>query len=186
LVREASMLGIVAGTLTGMGLGAVLTFAIGLELEVHAGVRFGKEPLAVLGVGIALGGLVGGLVGRWSVGTGASRRGPKAVPVWCALGCPLLLFANLLVAVQHLGTRPGQTYRWVCPESGAELSVTPSVFGSARLTPGRIASGRGDDWVLVAPRLPSPLLPWNWLALALDRSVPDPEVVIRRAGLRAD
>jgi hypothetical protein len=180
------MLGIVAGTLAGMGLGALLALAIYSGLEGYAGVRFVKEPLAMIGAGLALGGLLGGFVGRWSVGAGATRRGPKKVTVWCALVSTVLLIANLLVAVQHLGRRAGQTYRWVCPEAEAELSYTPSVFGSARLRSRRIASGRTYRWVLVEPRPLSPLQPWNWLAVALDRSAPDPEVVIRKAGLRAD
>jgi len=70
------MLGTVAGTLTGMGLGALLAFAVCSGLEGYGGVRFVKEPLAVIGVGIALGGVGGGFVGRWSVSAGASRRGP--------------------------------------------------------------------------------------------------------------
>ena len=91
----------------------------------------------------------------------------------------MLLVANVLVAVRHLGTRAGQTYRWVCRESGAELSYTPGAFGSARLAGGSAAPQRGHRWKLVEPQRPSPLLPWNWLALLLDTPAPDPKEVIR-------
>ena len=65
------------------------------------------------------------------------------------------------------------------------MSYTPSVFGSARLSPGRGDSGAGRHWELVEPRPPSPLLPWNWLAVLLDRPAPDPEAVIRKEKLAA-
>ena len=83
-------------------------------------------------------------------------------------------------AFQHMGTRPGQSYCWVCSETGAELSYNPGVFGSARLIPGGIPPVRGYHWELVEPEPLSPLLPWNWLALFADRPIPDPEVVIRQ------
>jgi hypothetical protein len=60
------MVGIVAGTLTGMGLGVLLSLAICSGLEGYAGVRFVKEPLAIAAVGLTVGGVLGGLVGRRS------------------------------------------------------------------------------------------------------------------------
>ena len=103
--------------------------------------------------------------------------------ICCAVGAALLVVANALVAVLHTGSRAGQTYRWVCRDSGAELSYTPSVFGGVRLTPGRAGAERGRRWELVEPRPPSPVLPWNWLALLLQPPAPDPEAVIRQATL---
>ena len=71
------MIGLIAGTLTGMALGAVFVAAVCAGLESHAGVKFGKEPLLrIVVVGMPLGGLLGALVGRWAVSTGAERRGP--------------------------------------------------------------------------------------------------------------
>jgi hypothetical protein len=102
------------------------------------------------------------------------------VLAWCAAGVALLTAVNVFVAVRHAGSGAGRTYRWVCRESGAELSYTPSVFGSARLTPGHTDTGGVRRWELVEPQPPSPLLPWNWLAVLLDRPTPDPEEVIRR------
>src|SRR5262245_65418546 len=102
----------------------------------------------------------------------------KRILVGCAVGLVLLIFANVLVAIRHAGTRAGQTYRWVCPESAAELSYNPSVFGSVRLTPG--TNGRARRWELVEPRPASAFLPWNWLALMLDRPALDPEALIRQ------
>jgi len=61
------MIGIVAGTLTGAALGALAAVAVCLGLEQYAGVPFGKEPLGWAVGAAALGGLLGGLVGRWSV-----------------------------------------------------------------------------------------------------------------------
>src|SRR5262245_51429932 len=98
----------------------------------------------------------------------------KRLLTWCVVGGVLLLIANPLVAIWHLGRRAGQTYCWVCPETGAELSYSPSVFGSARLKPDRNARVGGCSWELVEPQPRSLLLPWNWLARALDRSTPDP------------
>jgi hypothetical protein len=110
----------------------------------------------------------------------------KKLLAWCAVAASLLLIANVLVAVRHLGGRAGQAYRWVCRDSGAELSYRPAVFGSARLAPGRAAQGGGRRWELVEPRPPSALRPWNWLALLLDRPAPDPETVVRQEKLAAD
>jgi hypothetical protein len=98
----------------------------------------------------------------------------------------LLLVANVLVAVRHLGTRAGQTDRSVCRESGAVLSYSPAVFGGARLAPGRADRGGGRRWELVEPRPPSLLLPWNWRAVLLERPAPDPEAVFRQAKPGAD
>jgi len=104
----------------------------------------------------------------------------KKLLICCAVGLVLLLVANLLVAIRQAGTRAGQTYRWVCTESSAEFSYNPSMFGSARLTPGNGAKGR---WTLVEPRPASPALPWNWLTLVLDRPALDPEILIRQENL---
>jgi hypothetical protein len=110
-------------------------------------------------------------------------RGKKLL-TWVAVGALLLLTVNVLVAIRHAGTRAGRTYRWVCRESGAELSYTPGVFGSGRLTPG--TAGRSETrWELVEPRPPSPLLPWNWLTTLVDQSAPDPGAVIRHESLGA-
>jgi hypothetical protein len=109
----------------------------------------------------------------------------KKVLAWCAAGAALLLMANAVVAVRHAGAEAGRTYRWVCRESGAELSYTPGVFGSARLAPGRGDPGRGCHWQLVEPRPPSPWLPWNWLAAVLHGAAQDPEAVIRQENLSA-
>jgi hypothetical protein len=105
----------------------------------------------------------------------------KSLWSWCAFGICLLLAVNVIVAVRQVGTRAGQTYRWVCRESGTTLSYSPSVFGSAHVVPGAADPRRGGRWELVEPQPPSPALPWNWLALLLDRPAPDPEVVFRQA-----
>src|SRR5207249_8514875 len=87
----------------------------------------------------------------------------KKLLLWCIAG--LLVVANLLVAFQHIGTRPGLSYRWVCTDTGATLSYNPGVFASGRLRPGGIPPVRGYHWELVEPEPLPPLLPWNWLAL---------------------
>ena len=99
---------------------------------------------------------------------------------WCAAAAALLLIGNVLVAVHHLGTGAGRTYRWVCRETGAQLSYNPSVFGGPERASlvGRGAAG-GRRWELVEPRL-SLWLPWNWLAACLDRTAPDPDAVLRQ------
>jgi len=107
----------------------------------------------------------------------------KRLLAWTALGVALLLIANMVVALWHIGRVSGQTYRWVCRESGAELSYNPSVFGSARLTPPGAKPAAGCKWDLVEPRPLSPLLPWNWLALILEPPPPDPEAVLRQQKL---
>jgi hypothetical protein len=110
----------------------------------------------------------------------------KKLLACCAASGILLLSANVLVALRHLGTRAGQTYHWVCRESGAELSCNPSVFGSARLVPPDATQQRGWRWELVEPRPLSSGLPWNWLALLLESPVPDAEAVIREANLNTE
>ena len=110
----------------------------------------------------------------------------RILVICCAVGAALLVAAHARVVVLHTGSRAGQTYRGVCRDSGAELSYTPSVFGGVRLTPGRAGAERGRRWELVEPRPPSPVLPWNWLALLLQPPAPDPEVVIRQATLGAE
>ena len=109
----------------------------------------------------------------------------RKVLAWCAAGVALLTAVNVFVAVRHAGSGAGRTYRWVCRESGAELSYTPSVFGSARLTPGHTDTGGVRRWELVEPQPPSPLLPWNWLAAVLHGAAQDPEAVIRQENLSA-
>lgn len=70
------MLGLVAGSLTGMALGSVLSFAVCAGLEHYGGVRFTKEPLILITfVGVPMGGVLGALVGRWSVTYRYERRG---------------------------------------------------------------------------------------------------------------
>ncbi|HKA08581.1 MAG TPA: hypothetical protein VKD71_15085 [Gemmataceae bacterium] len=110
----------------------------------------------------------------------------KRLLAWSALAVALLLIANLLVALWHIGRVSGQTYRWLCRESGAELSYNPSVFGSARLNPPGAALPRGCKWEPVEPRPLSPFLPWNWLALILEPPPPDPEAVLRQQKLVGD
>jgi hypothetical protein len=63
-----------------MALGAVFVLTVCAGLESHAGMKFGKEPLLLVVVAVPLGGLVGGLVGRWAVSAGAERRGPDKPP----------------------------------------------------------------------------------------------------------
>jgi hypothetical protein len=112
----------------------------------------------------------------------ARQRKRQIVLGWLAI--VILLIANGVVAVRYLGARAGQTYRWVCRESGAELIATPSKFGDAHLRSGRALSGRTYLWELVEPQPPSALLPWNWLALALDRPGPDPNKIVREIDVR--
>lgn len=99
---------------------------------------------------------------------------------WCALGVAALVLANLLVLAGNRTAPVGQRYRWVCRESAAELAYTPSMYGSARLSPGGGFPGGGYRWELVEPRPLSPL-PWNWLTLLAGAApAPDPAEVIRR------
>jgi hypothetical protein len=90
----------------------------------------------------------------------------------------VLVIGNVVVAVRHLGVRAGQTYRWVCRETGTELSYSPSQFGSVHLTPADVPAPNGR-WELIEPRPPAVWLPWNWLAAALQPPAPDPNAVIR-------
>jgi len=103
----------------------------------------------------------------------------KAPFLWAGF-VALLVIANLLVAVRHVGRRAGQWYRWVCPETGARLSYNPGIFGSARLIHGNKAPVRGYCWELVEPEPLPLLLPWNWLALLTTPPPPDPEAVLRK------
>lgn len=50
------------GSLTGMALGAMLVAAVCSGLERWVG--FSKEPLALIPVGMLVGGVLGGVVGR--------------------------------------------------------------------------------------------------------------------------
>ena len=98
---------------------------------------------------------------------------------WWAAGVALLIVANVFVAIRNAGTRAGQTYRWVCPETGASLTYDSSVLGSARLTTSRGPLPDGVyTWELVDPAPLSPK-PWNWLAILLEKSPPDPEELLR-------
>jgi hypothetical protein len=60
-----------------MVLGGMLVAAACLGLERYAGVRFTKEPLALITlVGMPLGGIIGGLLGWWSMSYSDQHRGP--------------------------------------------------------------------------------------------------------------
>ena len=100
---------------------------------------------------------------------------------WCLIGFAILIVANVLIAAIHTGTQAGQTYRWLCRDSGVELSYNPSVFGSARLSHGRTDLLRGHCWELIEPRAPSPVLPWNWLARLLAPATPSADAVAQQA-----
>jgi hypothetical protein len=91
-----------------------------------------------------------------------------------------LVVANVLVAIRHLGVQPGQTYRWVCLQSGAELSFNPSVFGQARLVSAQRPAGLRYRWDLKEPRSLALWQPWNWLAIALQKPVPNPASLLDR------
>src|SRR5262245_32450546 len=100
---------------------------------------------------------------------------------WTAAAVVLMLLANGVVAVLHLGKQAGTRYRWVCPTCGAELTYATGSFGSARLTPGRSVPEGDCPWELVSPQPPSAFLPWNWLARLLASPAPDPAEVHRKA-----
>ena len=70
------MVGLVAGSLTGIGFGVVLTAAVCSGLEHYGGVQFTKEPLVWTAAAGVVGGVVGGLVGRWSVTSTSGRNRP--------------------------------------------------------------------------------------------------------------
>jgi hypothetical protein len=97
-------------------------------------------------------------------------------------GLVALLFvaANILVAIRHVGSQPGQTYRWVCKQSGAQLSANPGVFGQVKLTGTPPTTSTPDQWQLLEPRPLPAWQPWNWLALVLERPAPDPDKLIRQ------
>jgi hypothetical protein len=92
----------------------------------------------------------------------------------------LLVAANILVAIHHLGTRSGQTYRWVCKQSGAELSVNQGAFGQVKLRAAQPMANARHQWQLQEPRPLRPWQPWNWLALVLQRPTPDPDDLLRQ------
>jgi hypothetical protein len=113
----------------------------------------------------------------------------RRVLAWGVAAAVVLVAANVVVAGRVVGTRAGQTYVWVCRESGAELSYNPSVFagpGRSRLVPGATPAPGGHRWEQVAPRRSDPRRPWNWLAWLLDQPTPDPEAVIRQERLGPD
>ena len=110
----------------------------------------------------------------------------KRLLTWSVLVAVLLLAANAFVAIQQLGSGAGRKYHWICQESGAELSYSPSEFGSACLVPEKAKLEPGQRWELVDPQPPSAFLPWNWLAIWLERPAPDPETVIRHQNLGAN
>ena len=58
------LLAMLLGLLTGMVLGAMLVAAICMSLERYAGVALGKEPLALIPMGMFVGGVIGCVVGR--------------------------------------------------------------------------------------------------------------------------
>jgi hypothetical protein len=103
----------------------------------------------------------------------------KSFSIVAAIG--MLLAANAAVAVHHLGTQAGMTYRWIDRSSGAVLTYSPSVFGSARWESNPSATRSPARWDLLSPQRPSPWLPWNWLAVTLSPSAPDPDAVSRLA-----
>jgi hypothetical protein len=73
----ARMVGLVAGSLTGIVLGAVVVAAVCASLEHYAGTQFSKEPLLLnMLLGMPVGGFLGALMGLWSVTYGAKRRVP--------------------------------------------------------------------------------------------------------------
>jgi heme A synthase len=75
------MLVLVAGSLTGTVLGAILVAAVCSGLQFYAEVRFDKEPLTlILVLGVPVGGVLGALVGLWSVTYGDERQGPHDPP----------------------------------------------------------------------------------------------------------
>jgi len=69
------MHGMIAGTLTGTALGAILVLAVSSGVEDYAVARFGKQPLVWAVVGMLAGGVLGGFAGRWSVTSDTARRG---------------------------------------------------------------------------------------------------------------
>jgi hypothetical protein len=80
------MVGLFAGSLTGMGIGMILGIDVCIGLEFYDGVRFGKEPLLLPILVVPVGGFLGGLVGLWSV----TKRelmsvNDRAVQIWSTL-----------------------------------------------------------------------------------------------------
>jgi len=69
------MHGIIAGSLTGIVLGAILVLAVSSGVETYAGMRICKQPLLWALLAMLPGGVLGGLVGRWSVTNNTARRG---------------------------------------------------------------------------------------------------------------
>ena len=60
----ARLLGLIAGTVTGMVAGMMLTFGVCLSIEHFGLAKFQKEPLLLIpAVGCVAGGLVGGYLG---------------------------------------------------------------------------------------------------------------------------
>jgi hypothetical protein len=64
-----------------MLIGAIVVAALCSGLEQFGEVRFSKEPLLLIAVvGVPVGGLLGGLVGHWSVSSKVERRDPNDRP----------------------------------------------------------------------------------------------------------
>jgi hypothetical protein len=112
------------------------------------------------------------------------RASRKTIVAWCAAGALFLFFTNVVVMVRYLGSRAGQSYRWVCRDSGAELTYSPSTFGSARLIPGRAIPERTHRWELIEPRPLPAHMPWNWLALLVSPRELDANAVMQQENLK--
>jgi hypothetical protein len=95
--------------------------------------------------------------------------------VWALL--VVFVFSNVGVAVHYVGTRAGQTYYWICRETGAEIYYRPSEFGAvSRYEPGT-NNGSVRRWELIEPLPLSAWRPWNWLALLMSPPAPNPETL---------
>jgi hypothetical protein len=63
-MNVARLLGLIAGTVTGMVVGMMLTCGVFLSIEHFGPAKFQKEPLLLIpAIGCVAGGLVGGYVG---------------------------------------------------------------------------------------------------------------------------
>src|SRR5262249_33901103 len=92
------MAGLIAGALTGTGLGGLVVAVVCTGLGYLAGARWGKEPLLLileLG-GMLVGGLLGGFVGHWSVHSEAASADTSHAP-------PLAQVAARVAAAEHNG-----------------------------------------------------------------------------------
>ena len=91
------MVGLIAGTLSGTVLGGLVVAAVCIDLEYLAGVRWCKEPLLLIpALGMPVGGLLGGLVGRRSVHSEAASADTSHA-------LPLAQVAARVAATEHNG-----------------------------------------------------------------------------------